>query len=232
MQVQLLIGRDESTNKLKVTSGNKKTIHHELLSVPHDVRPEHCMLTINGNGTVLLYGLDNLVYVDGIEIASKVINTENQILLGKNDYVLPLSNIISDITPLKSVWNNYYIGIKRIDKRQKIDKILEVVLYPMVIMLASCFIAYLIAFNWMLFILSVVLLISCFLFYRIKTDNSRWDQKELMSQLEQDYRCPNCGTFLGENDYEKLLFSNCKNCKTKFFSINKKKGFSSIFSRQ
>ena len=231
MQIQLLIGRDKSTNKLKVSCGHKKIILHELLSVPTDVKPEHCMLTINDNGTVLLNGLDSLVYVDGIEIASKVVNSESQVSLGQNDYVFPLSCIISDITSLKSVWNHYYFGIRRIENRQKIDKIFEVVLYPMVIMIASCFIAYLIAFNWMLFIMSGVLFLSFFLLYRIKTDNSGWDQKDLMSQLEQDYRCPNCGTFIGEKKYEQLLFSNCKKCKTMFFS-NKKKVFSSIFSRQ
>ena len=231
MQVQLLIGRDESTNKLTVTRGNRKTIHYELPNVPNDVKPEHCMLTITENGIVLLNGLDNLVHVDGIEIASKVINTESQVSLGQNDYVLQLSNIISDITVLKSVWSRYYYGLKRIDNRQKNDKILYGIVLPLVMSFMSLSFSFLYEYYQKILIMVSVFFASLSLFsiYRIKTDNSKWDEKELNSQFELDYICPICGTFLGNIKFDKLLFSNCEKCQTLFYS-SKKKSYSSIFS--
>lgn len=231
MQVQLLIGRDETTNKLKVTCGNKKTIYHGLPNVPTDVKPEHCMLTITDNGTLLLNGLDNLVYVNGIEIASRDINMTSQVCLGRNNYVLPLSSIISDITSLKSVWNRYNFGIKRIDNRQKNDRILYGIVLPLVMAAISLSFSYLYEYYRKILIMVSVFFASLSLYsiYRIKTDNSKRDEQKLRSQFEQDYNCPNCGTSLGYKEYDELLFSNCKNCKTMFFS-SKKKSYSNIFS--
>ena len=220
MQIQLLIGRDDSTGKLAVTYGDVRMVFEKLPPVPNDVKPDHCMLTVDANGTLMLHGLNNLVYVDGKEILSTSIQADANVCLGTSGYVLPLSNIISDITALKAVWNRYDKGNKRLEKQQKNDKILLTVVLPTIISLITGSLAYILENYRIIFMVFTLLGLATLVYgiYRIKTDTSNDDKRELENLLRRDYKCPNCGNRLGVKEFDKLIFSNCETCKTMFFS--------------
>lgn len=236
MQIQLLIGRDDATGKLAVTYGDVRMVFDKLSSVPNDVKPDHCMLTVDANGTLMLHGLNNLVYVDGKEILSKSIQADTKVCLGTSGYVLPLSNIISDITALKAVWNRYDKGNKRLEKQQKNDKILLTVVLPTIISLITGSLAYILENYRVIFMVFTLLGLATLVYgiYRIKTDNSNDDKRELENLLRRDYKCPNCGNRLGVKEFDKLIFSNCETCKTMFFSSGNNYGFNDFhqFSTQ
>ena len=146
--MDLIIGRDANTAKLKVVNGTQVTFIGNPASVPMDVSRQHCKLEIIDKDSFVITNIKaaNVTWVNGIQVQSKQITLADKVQLGANKYDLPLAEIIkqtepniADITPLKAVWENYNNSLIANRKRQQQNNLLSRV--PMVFTLLGSVIA-------------------------------------------------------------------------------------------
>ncbi len=117
--MNIIIGRDGATSRLKLTDGQNPKLFGAVGSVPMTVSREHCKLTIDASGTYRLENLkaSNDTFVNGQAIISKAINKNDRIELGPEHYPVSWEYLnqfaqaatpkMMDIRPLKLVWDNY-----------------------------------------------------------------------------------------------------------------------------
>lgn len=98
--MELIIGRHESTNKLRVIKDGIEKVYYDLPSVPNDVKSIHCTLNTIAFDKIELKALDGLTKVNKKHVSSrKFISPSDTVQLGKNGYILPLNEIISRELP-------------------------------------------------------------------------------------------------------------------------------------
>ena len=99
--MELIIGRDGATAKLKVVDGTEVKLYGEAASVPVDVSRQHCQLTAIDDNTFIIRNIKaaNVTWVNGIEVQTKRITREDKVQLGQSRYLLPLDEIL-EITGL------------------------------------------------------------------------------------------------------------------------------------
>ena len=224
--MELIIGRDGATAKLKVVDGTQVKLYGEAASVPGDVSRQHCQLTAIDDNTFVIKNIKaaNVTWVNGIEIQTKRITRDDKVQLGQSRYELPLNEILEqvkpnivDITPLKAVWEKYNASTIAIRKRQQTNNLLSripifmTMLGGVLIALNEAIRPYSITFT------VIALLIMAYGFYRQATDRAIDKQEQLKKQFQRDYVCPKCGRFLGFLDYDLLRQNNnCPGCKAKY----------------
>ena len=224
--MELLIGRDGATAKLKVVDGTQVKLYGEAASVPVDVSRQHCQLTAIDDNTFVIKNIKaaNVTWVNGIEIQTKRITRDDKVQLGQSRYLLPLNEILEqikpnivDITPLKAIWEKYNSSTLAIRKRQQTNNLLAripifmTMLGGVLIALSEAIRPYSITFT------VIALLIMAYGFYRQATDRAIDKQEQLKKQFQRDYVCPKCGRFMGFVDYDLLhQNNNCPGCKAKY----------------
>ena len=98
--MELIIGRHESTNKLRVIKDGIEKVYYDLPIVPNDVKSIHCTLKTIAFDKIELKALDGLTKVNKKHVSSrKFITPSDFVQLGKNGYILPLNEIISREMP-------------------------------------------------------------------------------------------------------------------------------------
>ncbi len=224
--MELIIGRDGATAKLKVVNDTQVTLFGEAASVPSDVSRQHCQLTAVNDNTFVIRNIKsaNVTWVNGVEVQSKRITKDDKIQLGQSRYDLPLSEILEkmkpnivDIKPLKQVWEDYNKETIAIRKRQQMNNLLSRI--PIFLtMLGGLFIAMSEAIRpYSITFTVIALLIMAYGFYRQATDRAIDKQERLKKQFQRNYVCPKCGRFLGFVDYDLLLQNkNCPGCKARY----------------
>ena len=224
--MELIIGRDGATAKLKVVDGTQVKLYGEAASVPGDVSRQHCQLTAIDDNTFIIKNIQaaNVTWVNGVEVQTKRITRDDKVQLGQSRFLLPLDEILEqvkpnivDITPLKAVWEKYNASTIAIRKRQQTNNLLSripifmTMLGGVLIALNEAIRPYSITFT------VIALLIMAYGFYRQATDRSIDKQEQLKKQFQRDYVCPKCGRFLGFVDYDLLhQNNNCPGCKAKY----------------
>ena len=224
--MELIIGRDGATAKLKVVDGTQVKLYGEAASVPVDVSRQHCQLIAIDDNTFVIKNIKaaNVTWVNGIEIQTKRITRDDKVQLGQSRYLLPLNEILEqikpnivDITPLKAIWEKYNSSTLAIRKRQQTNNLLAripifmTMLGGVLIALSEAIRPYSITFT------VIALLIMAYGFYRQATDRAIDKQEQLKKQFQRDYVCPKCGRFMGFVDYDLLhQNNNCPGCKAKY----------------
>lgn len=226
--MELIIGRDSNTGKLKVVNGNEVKLVGAPSSVPRDVSRQHCQLSVTGgNITIKNIKAENVTWVNGLEVNTKQITIADTIELGPSrSYTVPLKEVLDgfepnevDIRPLRQVWENYNNGMLAIRKRQQRNNLLARVpiaftmLGTVVSAISESIRPFSIAFT------VIALVIMLYGFYLIATDKGIDQQEALKKQLQQQYICPNpkCQHFMGFQDYDVLIHNNnCPYCKAKY----------------
>ena len=224
--MELIIGRDGATAKLKVVDGTQVKLYGEAASVPGDVSRQHCQLTAIDDNTFIIKNIKaaNVTWVNGVEVQTKRITRDDKVQLGQSRFLLPRDEILEqvkpkivDITPLKAVWEKYNASTIAIRKRQQTNNLLSripifmTMLGGVLIALNEAIRPYSITFT------VIALLIMAYGFYRQATDRSIDKQEQLKKQFQRDYVCPKCGRFLGFVDYDLLhQNNNCPGCKAKY----------------
>ena len=224
--MELIIGRDGATAKLKVVDGTQVKLYGEAASVPVDVSRQHCQLTAIDDNTFVIKNIKaaNVTWVNGIEIQTKRITRDDKVQLGQSRYLLPLNEILEqikpnivDITPLKAIWEKYNSSTLAIRKRQQTNNLLAripifmTMLGGVLIALSEAIRPYSITFT------VIALPIMAYGFYRQATDRAIDKQEQLKKQFQRDYVCPKCGRFMGFVDYDLLhQNNNCPGCKAKY----------------
>lgn len=223
--MEVLIGRDSKTEKLKLSSGGK-TVVWGTERLPDTVLEEHIKLTFEDN----LIRLKNLninvyTYVNGLAVESKIINRQQTIEMGQSHFVLDwhaLDEIIppeADIHPLQSVWEEYenqnlalQIAERKFNTLRSITGLITMAAIALSIATGG-------KSQWYILLYGIAIVASLAFFVKAYIDSSKMPQKrqELSRQFQRDYTCPHCGRFLGNQSYDLLAQNDhCPYCKTKF----------------
>lgn len=228
MLLDIIIGRDANTQQLHITSTDGK-INKAVGaqgSVPKNVSRRHAQLTFNDDGTCTIHNLNdtNVTRVAGLEIVTKHIAIGDLVELGEGRYILnwdlikPLIPKTVDITPLKQVWDGY--------KREKIAfQIAERKFNALrgatgiITMLAIVcgFLWHDSPIYFVLYGLAIAITLGFTVAAYKKSASAPQKLDELELKFQKEYKCPECGHFMGNMAYD-ILIQNpcCPYCKTKY----------------
>ncbi len=226
--MELIIGRDGPTSRLKVVEGPQVKYIGEPASVHDDVSRQHCQLTFVDDNTFIIKNIKaaNVTWVNGVEVQSARIKVIDTVQLGPSRrYTLPLKEIIeqfkpnvTDISPLKKVWEDYNNSLIAIRKRQQRNGLLSSI--PMGFTMLGGLISGLAPENLRTsayVFTGLAFLIMVYGLYRRFTDKSIEQQEALKKQFQHDYVCPKCGRFLGYQDFDIIRqHSNCLFCRAQY----------------
>ncbi len=92
--MELIIGRDHATNRLKVTNGNQSKVFTTMPEMKKDISENHCSITQINEDEFVVKSLKGTTTVNGLDIETKLIKLTDEIKLGRNGYVLPLNQVL------------------------------------------------------------------------------------------------------------------------------------------
>lgn len=238
--IQILIGREASDNRLKMTLEKKSQTFGTPGSVPQSVSRQHCILTVDDTTHTMRISncneQKNVTFVNGMRIESCQVTTSDTIELGFQHYLLNWETVMSfvdqnrkkepetaDIRPLETVWDNYKKLSNKLTKAERIATILRSGI-PILTM-GGIAAGYLFinesgsAYRLMKIIYPVATLLSIIFFVKSLIDLHNIPKKHgiLTKQMIQDYSCPNCHYYFGGQSYDviKINLDTCPKCKAK-----------------
>ena len=220
----IIIGRDKTTLQLILTLSNGQgMVYAKSGKLPRTVAERHCSLQINGS-QIRLRNLDQSfsTYVNGRAVVTKTINVGDKIELGLDRFPLSwdaLSAFVVDIQPLGQIWDEY--DRHRLDQQIADRRFNSLRSATGLITMGAIALSILTGRQSPWFIVLYVAAIALSVYFTVKAyrNASAVPQKlrDLESKFQQDYVCPHCGHFLGNQSYQ-LLKQNgyCQYCKTQF----------------
>ena len=227
--MEIIIGRDQQTRQLCIIKDGSTSLYGRPASVPMDVSRHHISLKPLGEGKWQIKNLNeqNVTFVNGLAVENKVISEQDHVELGKSHYLFLWDAIrqkksveaaIADIRPLKQVWEDYNKANINIKIKQKNIGLLSSI--PIGVSMFGGLMSGIapdelkpIAYVFT----AIALLVMLYGFYKRFTDNSIDEQEYLKKVFQQNYVCPQCGHFLGFQDYDLLVQNNgCPYCKAKY----------------
>lgn len=224
--MEIIIGRDAATNKLKATCDGNVKYYGAHGSVPNDVSREHCSLVMNRQDAVIRnIKATNVTYVNGLDITSKQVTETDKVELGVSRYKLPIKEIFADykepecdIARLRQIWENYEQTLLeyQIDERKFNTARSSVGLVTMGAMICGLVVGH--SFIYILLYLLAIGISVVFTFVAYKK-SSQIPKKmiELKKDFQGKYVCSNCGHFMGFVDVDILMQNKtCSHCKAKF----------------
>lgn len=231
MNTEIIIGREPISRRLRVKRGEKAELHGAEGSVPQSVSREHASLNPINNNRWQLCNLNeqNVTYVNGLSVESRVVSEQDRVELGPDRYLLnwvaitgPKEELI-DPTPLRKAWTEYTKENARIRQRQKTTGLLSSVPMAFTMMGGLVSGAMPAVRTVALIFTAIALIILLYGFYRRFTDKSEEETKAAMDILTRNYVCPKCGKFMGYHQDYKVLMQNgsCPYCKKKFKKSNR-----------
>ena len=237
--MEIIIGREKATTpgqmagRLELTVGGKKTYYGAYQSVDQHVSGQHCTLTVAPDGTLTLKNIkiQNVTYVNGSEVHSKVVTPRDTIILGGGGYVLPWAAITpllpkqADVRHLERVFNDYEKGVETIQKQQQ-----KQVAYRSVIGVCSTLA---IALGILLSttggfsggkaaitlpLYGIVIIANIYFAVKAFKDDKTERMKELKKRFQHDCVCPGangqpCGQYFGGFGFYGNLPQQCPKCK-------------------
>ena len=227
MNTFILIGRDAASSALNITVDNKPQVVDAPGSVPKSVSRQHCQLTINDDGTIQLKNLNpqNVTYVSGMAVMSKIVTRGDRIELGGDRYLLNWDMIDktmpkeADIRPLKAVWDAYNSETKAVAQSTQRFQVIRGIV-P-VFTMSAVLLGYLSGGRGGAFYIIYGLVIALTVFFSLKAwkDIAKNDERRenIKNRFTHEYCCPECGYFFGFTDYD-ILTRNidcCPKCKNK-----------------
>lgn len=233
--MEIVVGREQQSRRLCIIRDGQSQLGGQPGSVPMDVSRQHLRLQSQGEGKWKIQNLNaqNVTWVNGIAVESKVISENDKVELGKSHYLLSWDMVRGpkveyvDISQLKRVWDNYQERDLEIRNRQKNNGLLASV--PLGFSMLGGIIAGIgddevrkiaLIFTVVAFILFLVGL------YRRFEDNSTMELKDNQEDFESKWVCPKCGRPLNYRSFTVLMQNDgCPYCKAKF----KKEGIKSTY---
>lgn len=225
--MELIIGRDESTSQLRLTSESTYKLYGNKGSVPQSVSRQHCSLTVLSDGKYLLKNLKstNTTYVNGVAVETKTVTDNDNIELGPGHYPLRWEVVkvllpqVSDVRHLEKVWHDYdskKTALQVADRRFNAIRNLT----GLITMVAILLMMFSGQRGWLYFTLyGLAIALSLVFFIKSWLDASKVPakHKKLDSDFHHNYVCPHCHHFLGNTSYDLLMQNDaCPYCKTKF----------------
>lgn len=221
--MEIIIGRDNATSQLKLSTGGQDVLVGAVGSVPLSVCSEHCKLIINDKGMKLQnLNVNADTYVNGQGIEMKKVTQSDKVELSSDHYLLKWNDVLSiaaDIRPLSEIWNDYetqrvklQIAERRFNSLRSATGLITMAAIALSIMTGR-------QNHWFILLYAVAILISLGFTIKAYKDASAVPQKtqQLSRQFQRDYVCPQCGHFLGNQSYDILVQNDhCPYCKKQF----------------
>ncbi len=224
--MEIIIGRDQNTRQLNINKDGQIILYGQPGSVPMDVSRNHASLQPMGAGRWQIKNLNeqNVTFVNGIAVESKVISESDRIELGNSHYLFrwdalqePKVETI-DISQLKRVWDNYQQKNISIREQQKSMGLLASI--PLGLSLLGGIIAGVAPEirGIALVFTGIAFLIFLYCWYRRSQDNSTIELAKNQDEFELKWVCPKCKhTPTCFRSYIILSQSDeCPYCKTKY----------------
>lgn len=236
--MDIIIGRESGTTepRLCLKIGNTTKYMGAPGSVPKSVSRSHCVVSINGdNLSVNNVSDQNALYVNGMEYKTKSITELDLVELGPERYRVDLSALLKivkggnskpvaaapevksyNIRPLKRIWDNYTEAKLNIQTRER--KIGAYSAIPGAILAGSGILACVVDGLKIIFgVIAVIAMVVLAVVRSKGASNVPFMHKELDEKFQDDYVCPHCSHFLGNQSYKLILRNGgCPWCKSKF----------------
>ena len=233
---EAIIGRESGRRRLMITMGERSTTIGGDYSVPQTISRQQCLLQIDGDSITVtnLKPEASPIFVNGLEVISKVIGPTDRLQIGKGVYTVDLPCVIDaiknmpnpdgvySISHLRTIWETYEADKRKMMENESRKNAIKG--------LGSVFMMLGAAVSFMLedvgsairiiFVIIALLLTLIWIIPSFKKGTSmqvRMD--ELNKQMRQKYICPNpeCQQSLGLKPYDELLRAHkCPFCKSKF----------------
>ena len=238
--MEIIIGREEGARRLHCIAGGREFNIGQAGSVPLSVSRRHCKITVNGSSiNIENIKAQNVTFVDGNQIFSKVITSTSRVQLGEEKFLVPLQQILQlvgvsstnvgnapkeaptfSLKPMKAVWEEYDNRRMEIQNnaaksanKQRLQGILS--------MLGVC-IGLIPGMNPTLRIIIVVAALSIGVYFFIKGSVGTTVQQQLHDLDEEyakKYKCPNprCRKSFGAIPYRNIeYYKQCLACGCKY----------------
>lgn len=224
--MEIIIGRDAKTSGLNVVVNNNPHLVGSSNSVPKSVSRQHCKLVVDDDGAMRIININpqNVTYVNGVAVMSKVVTRSDKVELGVERYLLTWEMIdkampkVADIRPLKEVWEKYNNETKALTQSTQRFQVIRGIV-P-VFTMSAVLIGYLSGGRGFAFFIIYGLVIALTIFFSLKAwkdiANNDNRKEHIKDCFTHDYCCPQCGYFFGFTDF-KILSRNidvCPKCKT------------------
>ena len=223
--MEILIGRDENTGRMKITT-NGKSVLYGTDRLPNSVLAEHIKLVIE-NGFIRLknVNINAYTFVNGQAVESKTITRQQTIEMGRDRFPFnwrALDEFIPaevDIRHLEIIWDTYekqnialQIAERKFNTLRSMTGIITMVAIALSIATGG-------KSNWYFLLYGIAIVVSVAFFVKAYRDSSQMPQKrqEMNKAFQRDYICPHCGHFMGNQSYDIMVQSNsCPYCRAKF----------------
>ena len=224
--MEIIIGRDQQTRKLCIMKDGKPQLYGKEGSVPMNVSRQHLSMQPLGEGEWQLRNIkeNNVTFVNGISIESKIVTETDKIELSESRFPFPWAALIEpeietvDIRPLKKIWDDYdekrvqhQIAERKFNATRSATGIITMLAIACSIILGHGPIY--------IGLYAIAIGISVFLTYQAykKSSEVPRQQREMNKVFQQRYVCPKCGHFMGFQDFEVLKQGDsCPYCRTKY----------------
>lgn len=230
--MEMIIGRDAATGRLKAVIGQQPLIGGEPGSVPRTVSRQHLSLTRQEGGKYLLKNLkvENTTYVNGLSIEKKVVTEDDRIELGEDHYLLrwdivkkmmPAEQKVVDIRPLKKVWDNYenFRLTQQINQGKFNNQRQAIGLLTMGAMVLGILTGRSSIILLPVYAVAIAIGVIFFIKAHKKATAIPIQNKEEEKRFIKKYSCPACGHYMGMQPYEVLRQNKgCPYCQAKFKS--------------
>ena len=241
MDMDIIVGRESGVAQPRLTvkvGGTTKFIGTPG-SVPKSVSRSHCRIEVDECNNIKVSNVadQNTLYINGLEYKSKTVVKSDLIELGADRYVLDLNAVLEsltaapspapapknnasvanvyDISPLKKVWDEY--SKARLNMQIKERKVNALSAIPGVLSMVSIALSFVEGLRGVFITVAAVFALSFALIRFKSAANVPLLQKELDEKFQDDYICPHCSHFLGNQRYELVLKNGvCPRCKSKF----------------
>lgn len=224
--MSILVGRDGGSHRLMLTVNGQPMAIGQKSDVPDSVLQAHCMIEAAGT-TVRIRNLDvnNDTFVNGQAVETKLITPNDRIALGKDRYPLDWTLLrkvlppVADIRPLREVWDRYnqqrvelQIAERRFNSLRSATGLITMAAIALSVMTGRQSL-------WYVVLYALAILASLAFTVKAYRDASKVPQKQqdLNQRFQNEYVCPHCHRFLGNQSYA-ILEQNgtCSYCKAKF----------------
>lgn len=224
--VEIKIGRDAESGKLRLTSGGKSAPINDAPVCPPSVSREHALLTVSDEGIITIRNLniENDLFVNGYGVEQKRIVEPDRIEMGKEHYHLSwdiLCQLIpkfADIRPLDKVWRDYEATMLKLEIDERRFGVLRS--STGIITMAAIMLSIFAGRSTLYIVLySLAGIISLVFFLVAFTSASRVpkQRRQLQKDTEQKYCCPACGCLFSLQKYDQLRQQKrCSHCQAVF----------------
>lgn len=225
--MEITIGRDYETARLRIEAGGKVTRCGAVGSVPKSVSRQHCSIVMDADGKMRVKNLkaENETFVNGRSVESKTVRKGDRIELGEDRYavdwkaIMSVMPVVADIRPLEKVWTDYQeqrleqqIKERRFGTLRSATGLITMVAIALSMFTGKDSTLYLILYG-------AAILISLAFTVKAYRDSANAPRRmqELSDKFQRDYVCPKCGHFLGMQSYDVLKQNDgCPYCKAKY----------------